>query len=435
MELPGELEFERLSDEQKYLRAVPGYMKRIRDLYEAIHDRFGEEGLALIRQVSAAYGRRIGDNIGKKGGLRGVAGVGRYLLKIFDMVSDDWKVAEFTEDRLVITVDRCPYPFTRDEVCRAHTCMEQSLVATLDDDLEYRIGRSIPQGDACCEHILCTKAKAENRGAGEHDGAAGRGVVTGETQAVIHDLLAAVPDGVVIDVRVGAFWTAVVVASENVRRCGLASNLHDRGHDHGPGTVVREAGNLCGREARQVAGLAHSDSLIERSIGLATLNALLAPRPEECAELNAEEAIARHGAGKRVVVVGSFPFIPRLRERVGDLTVLDQRPGTGALPAEAAGETVPRADVLAVTATSLLNRTFDELMALRNPRSRVVMLGPSTPLSPVMFDHGVQLLSGSVVENVDAVLLAVSQGANFRQIHPRGVRLVTMNSTADRSLP
>ena len=130
--------------------------------------------------------------------------------------------------------------------------------------------------------------------------------------------------------------------------------------------------------------------------------------------------------GKRVVVVGSFPFIPRLRERVGALIVLDRRPGVGALSAEAAAEVVPQADVLAITATSLLNCTFDELMALRNPRSRVVMLGPSTPLSPVLFDHGVQQLSGAVVENVDPVLSAVSQGANFRQIRPWGVRLITM---------
>ena len=44
----------------------------------------------------------------------------------------------------------------------------------------------------------------------------------------------------------------------------------------------------------------------------------------------------------------------------------------------------------------------------------VLALGPSTPLSPVMFDYGVHLLSGSVVEDIDTVLQAVSQGANFR---------------------
>ena len=157
MDLPEALSFARLSHADKYKRAVPGYMRRIRDLYEAIHDRFGEEGLELIREVSRNYGTRIAENVRKKGELKGVAEVGRYLLKVFDMVSDDWEVFEFSEDRLVIGVHRCPYPFRRDAVCRAHTCMEEALVKGLDDTLDYRIGRSIPQGDPFCEHILTRK--------------------------------------------------------------------------------------------------------------------------------------------------------------------------------------------------------------------------------------------------------------------------------------
>jgi len=156
--LPAELEFSRPDDAERYRRAVPGYMKRIRDLYEAVQDRFGEEGLELIREVSRSYGERIAGNIKRRGELRGVAAVGRYLLKVFDMVSDDWTVSEFTPDRLVIRVDRCPYPFTREEICSAHTCMEEALVTTLDPDLDYRIGCSLPKGDAFCEHILTKKA-------------------------------------------------------------------------------------------------------------------------------------------------------------------------------------------------------------------------------------------------------------------------------------
>ena len=158
MELPKELAFERLSWEEKYHRAVPGYMKRLRDVYEALYERFGEEGLGLIRDVSREYGTRIAVNAKKKGDIKGVGQVGRYLLKVFDMVSGDWEISEFTEDRLVIRVARCPYPFKRDEVCRAHTCMEHALVSTLDDSLEHRVGRSIPQGDPFCEHIVCRKA-------------------------------------------------------------------------------------------------------------------------------------------------------------------------------------------------------------------------------------------------------------------------------------
>jgi hypothetical protein len=160
MNLPQELAFERLGFEAKYHRAVPGYMKRLCELYDALFERFGDDGLDLIREVSRNYGIRIGMNLQKKGGLNGVAQVGRYLLKVFDMVSDDWRIEEFSKDKLVIAVSRCPYPFTRDEICRAHTCMEQGLVSTLDENLEYRIGRSIPQGDPFCEHILSKREKS-----------------------------------------------------------------------------------------------------------------------------------------------------------------------------------------------------------------------------------------------------------------------------------
>jgi len=54
------------------------------------------------------------------------------------------------------------------------------------------------------------------------------------------------------------------------------------------------------------------------------------------------------------------------------------------------------------------------------------VLGPSTPLSPVLFDYGVDLLCGSIVTDIEPVLRAVRQGANFRQVHKAGVQLICM---------
>jgi uncharacterized protein (DUF4213/DUF364 family) len=165
---------------------------------------------------------------------------------------------------------------------------------------------------------------------------------------------------------------------------------------------------------------------MEAAIGIAAINALL-PRLEELwADLNAEELMVQYGTGKRVALVGHFPFIPRLRALVGTLWVLEQEPRGEDLPAEFAAHVLPQADVIALTGTTLINHTFEALMALRRPEALVLVLGPSTPLSPLLFEYGVHLLSGTVVEDVAAVLRAVSQGANFRQLHQQGVRLVTM---------
>lgn len=243
---------------------------------------------------------------------------------------------------------------------------------------------------------------------------------------LIDDLLTALPDGVVQDIRIGAFWTAVVVDVVGQQRCGLASTLRGDDHHHVGRPAVQAAGHLMDYSARELAELAHSASLKEAAVGIAAMNALLPAHEELWTSYNAETVMIQHGAGKRVALVGHFPFIPRLQTQVGKLWVLEQEPRGEDLPAEFAARVFPQADVIALTGTTLINHTFEALMALRRPEALVLVLGPSTPLSPLLFEYGVHLLSGVVVEDVTAVLRAVSQGANFRQLHQQGVRLVTM---------
>lgn len=243
---------------------------------------------------------------------------------------------------------------------------------------------------------------------------------------LLDDLLAALPDGEVLDVCIGLHWTAVVVRSNGQVRCGLASTLA-ASHHHSDGPDVPQAGHLHTLSARSLAQLACSEQLTQASIGVAAINALQPLQPETWRDLNAEEVIAAHGAGKSVALIGSFPFVPTLRSRVGRLFVLELQPKDSELPAQAAPDILPQADVVAITGTTLINHSFESLLALCAPRATVLLLGPSTPLSPLLFAHGIDLLSGSVVTDIDGVLAAVKQGANFRQVHRAGVRLVTMS--------
>jgi len=57
----------------------------------------------------------------------------------------------------------------------------------------------------------------------------------------------------------------------------------------------------------------------------------------------------------------------------------------------------------------------------------VAMLGPSTPLSPILFDFGIAIVSGTIVDDPHATLLEVGQGISLHQLRQTGcVRLVTM---------
>lgn len=238
-------------------------------------------------------------------------------------------------------------------------------------------------------------------------------------------LLPTLPDGKCVQVCIGLHWTAVVLEVQGELRCGLASTFSG-GHVHGEPDVP-QAGLLEQLRGQELTTLAREEKLSLASVGVAAINALLPRQPESWKELNAEEVIAKHGTGKSVALVGHFPFVSRLRTRVGELNVLEQQPQPGDFPAHFSEEIIPKADVVAITGTTLINHTLNNLLVLCPTDAVVILLGPSTFLSPILFDYGIDLLCGSVVTNIESVLKTVRQGGNFRQVHKAGVQLVSMS--------
>lgn len=241
---------------------------------------------------------------------------------------------------------------------------------------------------------------------------------------ILNELLATLPDGRVASVSIGLHWTAVVMDIHGELRCGLASTLQDD-HHHGVSTVP-QAGNLENLTGLALAALTQTEQPTLVSVGMAALNALLPQQPGSWVDLNAEDVIAAHGAGQPVALIGHFPFIERLQAKVGKLTVLELNPQPGDLPVSMTVDILPTAKVVAITGMTMLNHTLDGLLDLCAPDALVILLGPSVPLSPLLFDRGVDILCGSIVTSIDGVLAAVRQGANFRQVHRAGVRLVTV---------
>ena len=229
-----------------------------------------------------------------------------------------------------------------------------------------------------------------------------------------------------VDVCIGAFWTAVTVELAGQTRTGISSTLHggDDDHHHGGGPPVRAAGALHERSVMALAAMARAPSVLEVSVGIATINALLEVDIEDCVNVNAAGLIVERGAGKKVAIVGHFPFISRIRETAEETWVLEMDPRKGDIPAAQAPDLIPQANVVALTGTSLLNHTFDDLIVFCRPEAYVVVLGGTTPLSRVFFDYSVDAVAGTRIVDSTAALATVSQGATFRQI--RGKQLLTL---------
>ncbi len=248
------------------------------------------------------------------------------------------------------------------------------------------------------------------------------------TRTLFDRLLPTLPEGNVVSIHIGLYWTAVLAEVNGEARCGLAATIRDESHHYTTEPSIPRAGHLTDLSTCELANFVHSHRLPEVSLGLATVNALLPRLPHLWVNLHAKDILANLGAGKTVVMVGHFPYVSELRPRVGRLLVLEQNPQEGDLPASAAPEVIPQADVLAITAMTLLNRTFDNLIALRRSGTPTLIVGPTTPLTPVLFEMGATILSGAIVENPESVLRGLTQGANFHQLHQMGVRLISMTA-------
>lgn len=236
---------------------------------------------------------------------------------------------------------------------------------------------------------------------------------------ILDDLLASLPQGMPVrSVLIGTHWT--VVCS---RHCGMAATLtfnHSDGRLH-----VREAGRLHWKSARELAEWAYSTEPLEASIGMAAINSMLEIDETLTKEINASEVLVSRGQGKNVALIGHFPFIQQLRQVVKRLWVIEQHPAVDEYPAEAAIDLLPQADVVAITGSALVNHTLDGLLKVCNPAATVMVVGPSTPLSPILFHHGVTTIAGTHVVDESSVLRTVGQGASFRQVE--GVKLLTLD--------
>jgi uncharacterized protein (DUF4213/DUF364 family) len=240
-----------------------------------------------------------------------------------------------------------------------------------------------------------------------------------ESMKILDDILATLNyDAEVKDIRQGVFHTGVVT-----RNCGLAATLPRDALKQTP-PMVKEAGFLLKKSPKELAQLSFSETILEAAIGMATINSLLEIDDDSCIALNAGDLTLEKGKGKRVAIVGHFPFINKLRQIAKELWVIEKNPKQNDLDEAEAENRIPLADVVGITGTAFTNHTLQDLLEYCHPKAFVIILGDTTPLSPILFDYGVDAVSGTKVVDPPLALHCLSQGSNFRQI--KGTSRLTM---------
>jgi uncharacterized protein (DUF4213/DUF364 family) len=157
-----------------------------------------------------------------------------------------------------------------------------------------------------------------------------------------------------------------------------------------------------------------------RTLALALVNALNHRQVQDLPE-DADNRLLyeRFGilSGARVAMVGYFPPLVQMLEDHGvPLTVIDDAKGVGDKAAfyRRLGNW---ADVLLITATSIINNSTETILSHAAPSVKSVLLGPTTPMVPAAVEHlPIHMLAGTAITHPDRVLKVVRHGGGARSL-------------------
>jgi hypothetical protein len=177
---------------------------------------------------------------------------------------------------------------------------------------------------------------------------------------------------------------------------------------------------------------------LDSCLGVAALNSVLntqthldALRREcevEASDTNSFHYLRQRVAGKNVAVVGHFPGLEFLADEC-KLSILERTPSAGDYPDPACEYLLPEQDFVFITGVTLANKTLPRLLEL-SKGAFVVLVGPSVPLSPIFFSHGVDLLASTVVLD-EARLRRVVEEAGAVEIFENGAQMVQVTRKAE----
>lgn len=246
---------------------------------------------------------------------------------------------------------------------------------------------------------------------------------------IYDELIDAVPkDLKVSDCCIGLNWILVKSKATGIAMTPLEG--------HGS---INMAGNIVGMGVQELAQYIKSWNNFEAALALAAINSAL--NTEERVKQLTGRSVSSHPRSnafeyyrhlflsKKVAVIGHFPDLESLSE-ICELSILERRPGYKDFPDPACEYLLPLQDYVLITGTTLINKTLPRLLEL-SKNSTVILVGPSTPLTPRLFSFGISTLAGSVITD-SKVWNFVRQGGGGMAIFQHGCSMVKISSSEEK---
>ena len=242
----------------------------------------------------------------------------------------------------------------------------------------------------------------------------------GSERQLIDDLIQSMdhPSAVIAEIAVGSHFLGIRADDNGKVLAGLSSTLGAVP----TGEERQMVDAMVGKTLGEAADLLKSSRGFSISLGVAALNTSIAA-PQHQPDFEASKIMAEKGKDGETVLVGDFPFTDRLRQQVGTLHLFELQRVAGRTPPDQWDDILGRCSVLGLTGTTLLTRAMATYLE-KAPQAYTVIIGPTTPLSPVLFSHGADVLAGSQVVSPGPVFDGIRQGMSFREFKKLGIQFV-----------
>ncbi|MEG0829436.1 MAG: DUF364 domain-containing protein [Anaerovoracaceae bacterium] len=201
-------------------------------------------------------------------------------------------------------------------------------------------------------------------------------------------------DKVLVDhIHMGESWTIIHAGPY----CGVAVTVNEQN------LPIPPFDHFIGKSLRKVAALCKSWDFLEATIGTAAINAY--HNHKDIAFNHDKMVVTQNGftdyaaatKNKKVAVIGHFYNLETFLTNAAKVSILERKVWPGDYPDSACEYLLPEQDFVFITGSAFINKTLPRLLQL-SANATSIILGPSTPMSPILFDYGANELSGILPE-------------------------------------
>jgi uncharacterized protein len=229
-------------------------------------------------------------------------------------------------------------------------------------------------------------------------------------------LLTAISDHSVVieDVNLFRHWVVVKAGRWEMSTCFSAT----------PGLTEDSGdtwlGDLIGKNAAETAQqyLAAND-VLKIAVGMACLKCVI-PLVSEFSESSAFAPFSEETKTRSSCFIGHFQEAATWREEGRPVSIVELLPKPGDIHWDDSHQVLSQAEIVFMTGLTLVNGTFGEVVR-RTPGAKIrVIMGPTVPLTPVLFNLGLHWLGTCRILDIAKTLRYFGQGGGSIKYAPEG---------------